>query len=125
MAPPPAAYGSSIELHLPDNAACSHHPLAAGGLFFALAFFAFTSLTTTDLLTAERRLVVREVRGEWLSCCCVTGARLLLPRLGCAAQFALLYSKGVGPRLGADLIGACSACVTTHLLCATSVLCAL
>jgi len=35
-----------------------------GGVFFSLAFFAFTSLTTTDLLAAERRLVMREVRGR-------------------------------------------------------------
>lgn len=42
-----------------------------GGVYFTLAFFAFSSLTTTDLLMAERRLVVREVRGEpeWVSGC--------------------------------------------------------
>lgn len=37
--------------------------MRAGGIYFALAFFAFSSLTTTDLLMAERRLVLREVRG--------------------------------------------------------------
>ncbi|KFM28717.1 putative ATP-dependent permease [Auxenochlorella protothecoides] len=35
----------------------------AGGLFFILAFFAFTSLTAVDLFMAERRLVMREIKG--------------------------------------------------------------
>lgn len=30
-----------------------------------LCFFAFTSLTTVDLLMMERKMVLREVRGEW------------------------------------------------------------
>ena len=30
-----------------------------GGMFFVLAFFGFTSLTTIDLLMSERRLVAR------------------------------------------------------------------
>lgn len=34
-----------------------------GGIYATLAVFAFTALTTTDLLTAERRLVAREVQG--------------------------------------------------------------
>lgn len=37
----------------------------AGGIIFALAFFAFSSLTTVDLLIHERRLVAREVRGGY------------------------------------------------------------
>ena len=35
-----------------------------GAIYFSLALFAFTSLTTTDLLMAERRLVWREARGK-------------------------------------------------------------
>lgn len=35
-----------------------------GGMFFVLCFFAFTSLTTMDLLMMERKMVLREVRGE-------------------------------------------------------------
>lgn len=38
-----------------------------GAVFFSLAFFAFTSLTTTDLLISERLLVTREVRGGYYS----------------------------------------------------------
>lgn len=38
-----------------------------GAVFFSLAFFAFTSLTTTDLLISERMLVTREVRGGYYS----------------------------------------------------------
>lgn len=37
----------------------------AGGIIFALAFFAFSSLTTVDLVIHERRLVGREVRGGY------------------------------------------------------------
>ena len=38
-----------------------------GGTFFALAFLAFTSLTTVDLLLNERQVVAREVRGGYYS----------------------------------------------------------
>jgi hypothetical protein len=37
-------------------------------MFFALVFFAFTSLTTVDLFMLERKMVVREVRGERPPC---------------------------------------------------------
>ena len=36
-----------------------------GGTFFALAFLAFTSLTTVDLLMNERSVVLREVRSKF------------------------------------------------------------
>lgn len=36
----------------------------AGAMFFVLCFFAFTSLTTVDLFQMERKMVIREVRGE-------------------------------------------------------------
>lgn len=36
-----------------------------GGTFFALAFLAFTSLTTVDLLMNERSVVMREVRSRY------------------------------------------------------------
>lgn len=36
-----------------------------GSTFFALAFLAFSSLTTVDLLIAERQVVTREVRGGY------------------------------------------------------------
>lgn len=35
-------------------------------MFFVLCFFAFTSLTTVDLFQMERKMVIREVRGECL-----------------------------------------------------------
>jgi len=38
-----------------------------GGTFFALAFLAFTSLTTVDLLMNERTVVMREVRSRFYS----------------------------------------------------------
>lgn len=38
-----------------------------GATFFALAFMAFTSLTTVDLLMEERRVVVREIRAGYYS----------------------------------------------------------
>ena len=42
-------------------------------MFFVLCFFAFTSLTTVDLFQMERKMVVREVRGEPSASCCVGG----------------------------------------------------
>jgi hypothetical protein len=39
--------------------------LSAGAIFFSLAFFAFASVTTVDLLVNERRLVEREVRSGY------------------------------------------------------------
>lgn len=38
-----------------------------GATFFALAFMAFTSLTTVDLLMEERRVVMREIRAGYYS----------------------------------------------------------
>ncbi|GMH35544.1 hypothetical protein BSKO_03412 [Bryopsis sp. KO-2023] len=36
-----------------------------GGIFFSLAFLAFSSLTTTDLLHTERGIVIREIKGGY------------------------------------------------------------
>ncbi len=44
------------------------HYSAVGAMFFVLCFFAFTSLTTVDLFQMERKMVVREVRGEHRQC---------------------------------------------------------
>ena len=39
----------------------------AGGIFFALAFFAFCSLTTVDTFLTERTTVLREIQGGYYS----------------------------------------------------------
>jgi ABC-type multidrug transport system ATPase subunit len=76
----------------------------AGGLFFALAFFAFTSLTTVDLLVNEKRLVGREVGAgcygsfEYLiTKACLDGLLLrVIPALLYAAPFYPMMGLGSG-----------------------------
>lgn len=78
-------------------------PPCAGGVYFGLAFFAFTALTTTDLLMAERRLVAREVHAgcyrpaTYLACKAVLDGVLLrvIP--------VLLYSASFYPMVGVCL----------------------
>ncbi|GAB4823317.1 hypothetical protein N2152v2_010363 [Parachlorella kessleri] len=72
----------------------------AGGLFFALAFFAFTSLTTTDLLTAERRLVVREVRGGYYHAYSYLLSKAVLDALLLRVIPVFLYSAPFYPMMG-------------------------
>ena len=50
--------------HPPTRTSARSPALPAGAMFFVLCFFAFTSLTTVDLFMLERKMVVREVRGE-------------------------------------------------------------
>lgn len=72
----------------------------AGGLFFALAFFAFTSLTTVDLLVAERHLVRREVRGAYYSPFSYLVSKIVLDGLLLRAIPVFLYSASFYPMMG-------------------------
>jgi hypothetical protein len=62
-----------------------------GGTFFALAFMAFTSLTTVDLLMNERRVVEREARGGYYSPATYLLAKLALDGALLRMLPALLY----------------------------------
>ncbi|KDD77010.1 ABC-2 type transporter, partial [Helicosporidium sp. ATCC 50920] len=72
----------------------------AGGLFFALAFFAFTSLSTVDLFVAERKMVAREVRGGYYSPASYLLAKAVLDGLLLRAVPALLYAAPFYPMMG-------------------------
>jgi hypothetical protein len=56
-----------------------------GSTFFALAFLAFSSLTTVDLLIAERQVVTREVRGGYYHPAAYLLSKLTLD--GCKCRF--------------------------------------
>lgn len=62
-----------------------------GGTFFALAFLAFTSITTVDLLILERAVVVREVRGGYYRAAAYLLSKLTLDGVFLRALPALLY----------------------------------
>lgn len=68
-----------------------------GGAFFSLAFFAFTSLTTTDLLLAERRIVAREVRGGYYSAESYLVSKAVVDALLLRAMPVFLYSASFYP----------------------------
>jgi ABC-type multidrug transport system ATPase subunit len=76
-----------------------------GGTFFALAFLAFTSLTTVDLLMNERAVVVREVRSGYYSPTSYLLAKLaldgMLLRVIPAIMFWLPFYYMAGLRTGA------------------------
>jgi hypothetical protein len=72
----------------------------AGGLFFALAFFAFTSLTTVDLLMGERRMVRREVRGGYYRPGSYLAAKAMLDGLLLRALPTFLYAAAFYPMMG-------------------------
>jgi hypothetical protein len=67
--PPPlpllASLPSRFSHHLLSPRARAGVQNRLGGTFFALAFLAFTSLTTVDLLMNERAVVTREVRSGY------------------------------------------------------------
>ncbi|KAL4457602.1 hypothetical protein ABPG75_012467 [Micractinium tetrahymenae] len=62
-----------------------------GGTFFVLAFLAFTSLTTVDLLITERQVVTREVRGGYYNPSAYLLSKLTLDALLLRVLPALLY----------------------------------
>lgn len=62
-----------------------------GGTFFALAFFAFASLTTVDLLMNERAVVTREVRGGYYSPVLYLASKLTLDGVLLRMLPAVLY----------------------------------
>ncbi|KAL6782577.1 hypothetical protein ACKKBG_A07350 [Auxenochlorella protothecoides x Auxenochlorella symbiontica] len=62
-----------------------------GGTFFALAFLAFTSLTTVDLLINERAVVAREVRGGYYRPSAYLLSKLTLDAIFLRAIPAILY----------------------------------
>lgn len=62
-----------------------------GGTFFALAFLAFTSITTVDLLILERAVVIREVRGGYYRPSAYLLSKLTLDGVFLRALPALLY----------------------------------
>jgi hypothetical protein len=72
----------------------------AGGIFFALAFFAFTSLTTVDLLMEERRLVGREVRGGYYAPGSYLLAKAALDGLLLRALPVAIYAAPFYPMMG-------------------------
>lgn len=62
-----------------------------GGTFFALAFLAFTSLTTVDLLMNERAVVMREVRSGYYNPVTYLVSKLALDGMLLRVVPALLY----------------------------------
>lgn len=85
-----------------------------GGVFFALAFFAFTSLTTVDLIMTERRLVSREVRGGYYRPGSYLATKAVLDALLLRAVPVFLYSAAFYPMMG--LVGG-SVHVALWLMC--------
>lgn len=71
-----------------------------GAIFFSLAFFAFTSLTTVDLIMNERRIVSREVRGGYYSPATYYVTKAVLDALLLRAIPVLLYSAPFYPMMG-------------------------
>lgn len=72
----------------------------AGGLFFALAFFAFTSLTIVDLLMGERRIVNREVRGGYYRAWSYLLSKFVLDGLLLRSIPTFLYTAAFYPMMG-------------------------
>jgi len=71
-----------------------------GAIFFSLAFFAFTSLTTVDLIMNERRIVSREVRGGYYNPATYYATKAVLDALLLRAIPVLLYSASFYPMTG-------------------------
>ncbi len=71
-----------------------------GAIFFSLAFFAFTSLTTVDLIMNERRIVSREVRGGYYNPATYYVTKAVLDALLLRAIPVLLYSAPFYPMMG-------------------------
>jgi ABC-type multidrug transport system ATPase subunit len=71
-----------------------------GAIFFSLAFFAFTSLTTVDLIINERRIVSREVRGGYYSPAAYYVTKAVLDAVLLRTIPVLLYSAPFYPMMG-------------------------
>lgn len=63
-----------------------------GGIFFLLAFLAFSSLTTIDLLHTERGIALREIKGGYYSSSTYVTAKLFLDAGLLRVLPAVLYS---------------------------------
>lgn len=72
----------------------------AGGLIFALAFFAFSSLTTVDLVHHEKRVVTSEVRGGYYRPWAYYMSKLILDGIFLRFIPILLYSASFYPMMG-------------------------
>ena len=85
----------------------------AGGLIFALAFFAFTSLTTVDLVFHEKTIVDREVSSGYYRRWTYVISKLVLDGLILRFIPILLYSASFYPMMGLD---SASASVALYLM---------
>ena len=85
----------------------------AGGLIFALAFFAFTSLTTVDLVFHEKTIVDREVSSGYYRRWTYVISKLVLDGLLLRFIPILLYSASFYPMMGLD---SASASVALYLM---------
>ncbi|KAL4458955.1 hypothetical protein ABPG75_013820 [Micractinium tetrahymenae] len=71
-----------------------------GGMFFVLCFFAFTSLTTVDLLMMERKMVLREVRGGYYRPASYLLAKMVLDALLLRVIPVFVFSAAFYPMMG-------------------------
>ena len=74
----------------------------AGGLIFALAFFAFTSLTTVDLVFHEKTIVDREVSSGYYRRWTYVVSKLVVDGLFLRFVPILLFSAPFYPMMGLD-----------------------
>ena len=74
----------------------------AGGLIFALAFFAFTSLTTVDLVFHEKTIVEREVNSGYYRRWTYVISKLVIDGLLLRFLPILLFSAPFYPMMGLD-----------------------
>jgi ABC-type multidrug transport system permease subunit len=72
----------------------------AGGLVFALSFFAFSSLTTVDLIFHEKRVVTSEVRSGYYHPWSYYTAKLILDGILLRFLPTLLYAAAFYPMMG-------------------------
>ncbi len=74
----------------------------AGGLIFALAFFAFTSLTTVDLVFQEKSIVSREVVGGYYRRWTYVISKLVIDGMFLRFLPILIFSAPFYPMMGLD-----------------------
>ena len=74
----------------------------AGGLIFALAFFAFTSLTTVDLVFQEKTIVSREVAGGYYRRWTYVISKLVIDGMFLRFLPILIFSAPFYPMMGLD-----------------------
>lgn len=72
----------------------------AGGLVFSLSFFAFSSLTTVDLIFHEKRVVTSEVRSGYYHPWSYYTAKLILDGILLRFLPTLLYAAAFYPMMG-------------------------